>query len=117
MGENASVTASMLGRGCVVGRGAVVEGSLLLDNVRIGAGAVVRNALLCNDVVIGDNAIIQTNCVLGCGVEVGEGMTIDSKARLCGKSPATVSHVRRVAPAPPRLSPVRAASGGFLVRP
>ena len=35
VGDKGRVSASILGRGCVVGPGAVVEGSFLLANVRV----------------------------------------------------------------------------------
>ena len=81
--HKASVSRSVLGRGCVVGEGAVIEGCFLWNNVTVGAGAVLRNALVCNNVVIGAKAVVNSNAVLACGVKIADGQVIKPNARVC----------------------------------
>ena len=42
IGESAKVSASVLGRGCIIEDGAVVEGCVLWSNVKVGAGEALQ---------------------------------------------------------------------------
>jgi mannose-1-phosphate guanylyltransferase len=73
---------SSLGRGCLVGRGAVVEGSILLDGVEVEAGAVVRGSIIGRNARVGRGAIVRGLSVLGAGCVVGEGNVLDQGIRV-----------------------------------
>lgn len=50
--EGAAVTRSVIGRDCLVGKGAVVEDSLLLSGSSVAPGGVIRNSIVCgNDII------------------------------------------------------------------
>src|SRR3712207_5418532 len=73
---------SSLGRGCVVGEGAVVEGSILFDGVEVELGAVVRGSVIGPGARVGQNAIVRGLAVLGAGCVVGEGNVLDQGIRI-----------------------------------
>jgi mannose-1-phosphate guanylyltransferase len=73
---------SSLGRGCVVGEGAVVEGSILLDGAEVEAGAVVRGSIIGPRARVGNAAIVRGLSVLGAGCVVGEGNVLDQGIRV-----------------------------------
>jgi mannose-1-phosphate guanylyltransferase len=73
---------SSLGRGCVVGEGAVVEGSILFDGAEVGPGAVVRGSVIGPKARVGQNAIVRGLAVLGAGCVVGEGNVLDQGVRI-----------------------------------
>ena len=58
MGDDAQVVASTLGARCSV-----------------GPNAVLRNAYVFDDVTIGPNCVLES-CIIGAGVQVGEGSRI-----------------------------------------
>jgi mannose-1-phosphate guanylyltransferase len=71
-----------LGRGCVVGEGAVVEGSILLEGAEIETGAVVRGSIVGPRARVGTNAIVRGLSVLGAGCVVGESNVLDQGIRV-----------------------------------
>jgi mannose-1-phosphate guanylyltransferase len=73
---------SSLGRGCVVGEGAVVEGSILFDGAEVEPGAVVRGSVIGPKARVGQNAIVRGLAVLGAGCVVGEGNVLDQGVRI-----------------------------------
>src|SRR5215210_955811 len=73
---------SSLGRGCVVGEGAVVEGSILFDGAQVEPGAVVRGSVIGPKARVGQNAIVRGLAVLGAGCVVGEGNVLDQGVRI-----------------------------------
>jgi mannose-1-phosphate guanylyltransferase len=73
---------SSLGRGCVVGEGAVVEGSILFDGAEVEPGAVVRGSVIGPKARVGQNAIVRGLAVLGAGCVVGEGNILDQGVRI-----------------------------------
>ncbi len=76
---SASVVASVVGTGTVVGAGARVEGSLLLGGVRVEAGALVRSSIVGAGAAIGEGATVEALSVVGDGAVVADG------ARLVGQ--------------------------------
>ncbi len=73
---------SSLGRGCVVGEGAVVEGSILFDGAEVEAEAVVRGSIIGPRARVGQEAIVRGLSVLGAGCVVGEGNVLDQGVRI-----------------------------------
>lgn len=49
----------ILGKKCVIGKGARIDSSIIWDNVKIGAGAVVENSILGNKCVIDAGAVLN----------------------------------------------------------
>jgi translation initiation factor eIF-2B subunit epsilon len=58
------VEASVIGRNCHIGKGAVVVGSYLLDGVRVQPQARVTHSLLCDSVVIKGGASVKLGSIL-----------------------------------------------------
>lgn len=73
---------SSLGKGCVVGEGAVVEGSILLEGAEVEAGAVVRGSIVGPYARVGTNSILRGLSVLGARCVVGEGNVLDQGIRV-----------------------------------
>jgi mannose-1-phosphate guanylyltransferase len=68
---------SSLGRGCIIGEGAVVEGSILFDGAEVEADAVVRGSIIGPGARVGQEAIVRGLSVLGARCVVGEGNVLD----------------------------------------
>jgi mannose-1-phosphate guanylyltransferase len=73
---------SALGRGCLVGDGAIVEGSILLEGAEVESGAVVRGSIIGKGARVGQNAIVRGLSVLGAGCIVGEANVLDQGIRI-----------------------------------
>lgn len=58
--ENAKVTNSIIGDGCVID--GVVENSILFRGVKVGKGTVIKNSILLQDTYTGDD--VYLNCVV-----------------------------------------------------
>lgn len=76
LGGEASVTGSLVGRGCAI-QGEVSQ-SVIFPGVRVGKGALVRDSILMQDTVVGDGcqveySIIDKRCEVGAGVIIGTG--------------------------------------------
>ncbi len=61
----------VVGRGCVIGRGASVQHSVLLDRVFVGRAAHLDHTILCEDVTVGERARLEDGSVVGASVHVG----------------------------------------------
>ena len=62
------VTASVIGRGCRIGKGARIEGSYLHDNVTVWEGAAVQFAILCEGVTVMPGARVKAGAIISCKV-------------------------------------------------
>lgn len=76
LGREASVSNSLVGRGCVI-QGEVAR-SVIFPGVRVGRGAHVRDSIIMQDTVVGDRcqveySIIDKRCQLGAGAIIGTG--------------------------------------------
>lgn len=75
IGEDASITNSMLTQGCVIN--GEIEGSVLFDNVFVGKGAKVVDSVLMPGVLVEEGAevykaIVDENCVIRSGTEINK---------------------------------------------
>lgn len=73
---------SVLGRGCLVGPGAVVERSVLHDDVRVGADCVVRESVLGEGVEVGFGAAVEAGAMVGSGASIAVGARVAAGARV-----------------------------------
>ena len=72
----ATVTASVLGDGVVVGRGAMVTASVLGDEVTVGESAVVERSVLFTGASVGPGAQVRSSIVgRGARIEAGAAVT------------------------------------------
>jgi mannose-1-phosphate guanylyltransferase len=73
LAEGATVTRSVVGRGCVVAAGAVIEDSVVMAGVSIGSAVEVRGSILGTGSVIGNGSEITGLSVVGNDVDVPAG--------------------------------------------
>ena len=66
---------TLIGTSSHVGDDTQVVASTLGARCSIGYGTVLRNAYVFNDVTIGPNCVLES-CIIGAGVQVGEGSRI-----------------------------------------
>ena len=76
LGGEASVTDSLVGRGCVI-HGEVAH-SVIFPGVLVGRGARVRDSIVMQDTVVGDKcqveySILDKQCDIGAGAVIGAG--------------------------------------------
>ena len=76
LGSEASVTDSLVGRGCVI-HGEVAH-SVIFPGVLVGRGARVRDSIVMQDTVVGDKcqveySIVDKQCDIGAGAVIGAG--------------------------------------------
>jgi mannose-1-phosphate guanylyltransferase len=70
-----------VGRGCIVGHGAVIDGSILFDGARVAADAWIRNSVIGVDSRIGDGCVIADS-VVGDNVRIGARVELLDGARV-----------------------------------
>lgn len=81
---NGTVKNSILSSNVTVEEGAVVEGSVLFAGCVIKSGAKVVNSIIDEEVLVGANAVVGTEVsprkitVLGKGVKIGDGETVEA---------------------------------------
>jgi mannose-1-phosphate guanylyltransferase len=73
---------TVLGRGVTVGAGAQIESSVVLDGASIGAATRISGSIIGPGVQIGERCRIEGGAVLGQGVSVGAGNTLDRGIRI-----------------------------------
>ena len=75
--SDAVVRRSVLGHGASVGAGATVDGSVLLPGAVVEEGATVRDSIVGAGALVGAGAVVAGWSVLGDGVRVEPGSTLD----------------------------------------
>jgi mannose-1-phosphate guanylyltransferase len=73
----ASASNAVIGGGSRLAEGAVVSGSVLLPGAVVGKGAVVEGSIIGDGAVIGEGARVRGLTVIGPGVEVPAGASLD----------------------------------------
>lgn len=71
---------ALLGKHCLIRRGARVRDSILFDRVTVGEGANVSGAIIASDVSIGDGASIEPGAVISSNVKISDGVKIHRSA-------------------------------------
>ncbi|KAK4194994.1 putative translation initiation factor eIF-2B subunit epsilon [Triangularia verruculosa] len=80
-----SISGSVIGRRCVIGRNVNIKDSYIFDGTVIEDGAVIVHSILAGDVKVGANAHIPEGSLISYNVE------IDRDVRLPTKPPARIS--------------------------
>ncbi len=75
--SGARVEHSVVGAGARVGDGAAVRDSILLPGASVHAGATVEGSVVGENAVIGDRARVAGLSVIGAGVEIPAGASLD----------------------------------------
>lgn len=84
VGDRASIKKCIVGRHCVIGRGAKITGSVLWDFVVVEENARIENSILCTNVRIGDKSAIK-DCELGTGFEAKSGANLKGERMVAGQ--------------------------------
>jgi mannose-1-phosphate guanylyltransferase len=71
---------ALLGKHCLIGRGAQVRDSILFDRVAIGKGAKISGAIIASDVSVGEGAVIESGAVISSNVRIRDGVMIGRNA-------------------------------------
>jgi NDP-sugar pyrophosphorylase family protein len=71
---------ALLGKHCLIRRGAQVRDSILFDRVTIGKNAKVTGAIVASDVSIGSGTVIKSGAVISSNVKICDGVTIGRNA-------------------------------------
>lgn len=86
--ENASIHASVIGKRCKIGRGAVLRDAYIFDDTHVAAGCVVEGSIVGARVRLGDGVRVPTGCVIADGVVIGEGAKLRKFERISKKREA-----------------------------
>ncbi|KAI0807445.1 nucleotide-diphospho-sugar transferase [Fomes fomentarius] len=89
--ENASIHASVIGKRCTIGRGAVLRDAYIFDDTHVGAGCLVEGSIVGARVRLGDGVRVPTGCVIADGVVIGEGAKLRKFERISKKREARVN--------------------------
>ena len=81
------MSGSVLGRGCVVGAGAVVLDSYLWDGTRVEEGCVVEQSIVGRSVTVLKGSTIERGCVVGDGVILGPQARLPEFSRVAQEEP------------------------------
>ncbi|KAL1503158.1 hypothetical protein AB1Y20_011217 [Prymnesium parvum] len=82
IGNASKVCESVIGRGCVIGERVNIHGSYLFAGVTVEDGASLVGCILCERVYVGRGAVVPKGSILGPGVRVGEGASLQPFVRL-----------------------------------
>jgi len=87
LGGSASVSSSLIGRGCVIH--GEVSRSLIFPGVTVEKGAVVRDSIVMQDTMVGEScrveySIIDKQCQLGAGALIGTGSSATANKKFPG---------------------------------
>jgi mannose-1-phosphate guanylyltransferase len=79
----------VLGKGCVIGAGAIVRNSVLWDGVIIGERAMVEGAIIASDAQVGSDARVHAGSVIGHDAVVASGEVLGPDSRVGATAPIT----------------------------
>jgi mannose-1-phosphate guanylyltransferase len=70
---------------CSIGSGSIVDAAIIWRNTSVGRNASVRGCIIAENVSIGDHAQITEGCVLGHGVVIGNGESLEQGTKVWPK--------------------------------
>jgi len=70
----------LVGRNCVIRRGAQVVDSILFDRVTIGERSIVSGAIIASSVFVGENVRIEPGTIISPNVKISDGIRIGKDA-------------------------------------
>lgn len=82
IGDRSTVHSTVLGRNCKIGRNVKLDGAYIWDGVVIGDNTDVRGAIIADGVVLGKNCTIAPGALLSYGVQIADGVAIESGKRI-----------------------------------
>ncbi|KAF8654077.1 hypothetical protein AX16_003610 [Volvariella volvacea WC 439] len=89
LGENVQVQASVIGQNCIIGAGTVIRNSYILEGTVIGVNCTIELSIIGAEVDIGDKTYVPRGCLIGDGVTLGPGVSLEPHDRLFKRREAT----------------------------
>ncbi|KAF3454378.1 hypothetical protein FNV43_RR04825 [Rhamnella rubrinervis] len=78
IGNNTTISNSVIGEGCNIGSNVSIEGSYIWNNVTISDGCKLRHAIVCDGVIAKAGAVLEPGVVLSFKVAVGQQFVVPS---------------------------------------
>ncbi|PON81685.1 UDP-3-O-[3-hydroxymyristoyl] glucosamine N-acyltransferase LpxD [Trema orientale] len=72
IGNNTSISNSVVGQGCIIGSDVLIEGSYVWDNVIIENGCKLSHAIASDGVIMKSGAVLEPSVVLSFKVVIGQ---------------------------------------------
>jgi translation initiation factor eIF-2B subunit epsilon len=82
IGDGSTVSHSIIGRRCQIGKNVTVKDSYIWDDVVIGDGSTVERAIIASEAVVGSNCKIQPGALLSFGVRIADSKDIPAGLRI-----------------------------------
>ena len=82
VGAKSTITNSIIGRHCHIGRNVKIDGAYLWDHASIGDGSTVTKSIIANEAAIRRNCVVEAGALISYGVIISEGTTIRGKHRI-----------------------------------
>lgn len=80
--DNAKITASFIGRNCVIGKDVELRLCHLLDGVSIADNAKIFSSVLSDKVQVGENSVVSEGCLVGSNVVIGKDHVVPAFSRI-----------------------------------
>ena len=77
IGENTTITNSVIGEDCFIENSCEITNCIIWDNVSIKSGSVLKNALICDNVMVSCDCVVSDGVMLDKDVEVKDGVTLE----------------------------------------
>lgn len=82
IGDGSTISHSIIGRGCQIGKNVKVENSYIWDNVSIADGTEVQNAIIANEAFIGKGCHVKPGALISFNVRISDGTSVKDGARV-----------------------------------
>ncbi|KAJ4779352.1 Translation initiation factor eIF-2B subunit epsilon [Rhynchospora pubera] len=82
IGENSSVSNSVIGELCTIGRNVSIDGCYIWDSVTIEDGCRLSHSIVCDGVHLHTGATLEPGVILSFKVEVGQNITVPAYSKV-----------------------------------
>lgn len=82
IGDKSTITNSIIGRHCQIGRNVKIDGAYLWDYASVGDGSTVSKSIIANEAAIGRKCTVEPGALISYGVSISEGCTIRGGHRI-----------------------------------
>lgn len=82
IGDGSTVSNSIIGRACQIGKNVTIKDAYIWDNVVVGDGSKVERAIIASEAVVGKNCKIQPGALLSFGVRIADSKEVISNTRI-----------------------------------